>query len=77
LGQRAGHLHGDDNSGEKSDQDHDRQTTDPDDVHLKQDVALVVGGPDDIAYGTPSQYAEILEGRNGWLQEIEQTGSLI
>jgi hypothetical protein len=77
LGQGARHLHGDDDAGEESDEDYDRQTADTDDVHLEQDVALVMGRPENIAQGAPGQYAEILEGRNGRLQEIEQTGSLI
>ncbi len=36
-----------------------------------------MGRPEDVAQSTPGQYAEILEGSNGWLQEIEQTGPLI
>jgi len=33
--------------------------------------------PKNVAKSPPGQYAEILEGRNGRLQEVEQTGVLI
>ena len=55
LRQRARHLHGDDDAAEKPDQNHDGKTADADDVHLEQDVALVMGRTENIAQSAPGQ----------------------
>ena len=61
----------------KPDQNDDGQAADADDVHLEDDVVRVMGAAKEVAERTPGENVEILEGGDGRLQEIEQTGPLI
>jgi hypothetical protein len=60
--QRAGHLQGHHGAGEKTRQDHDGQTADPDEIHLRHDVVAIMRARRHIPERAPGQQIEFLDG---------------
>ena len=77
LRKSSRHLHGDDETAEKANQDDDGQAAHANDVHLDNDVIRVVGAAKEVADRAPAENVKILDSGHRRLQEIEQTGPRI